>query len=211
MKDIEGFILAGGASRRMGRDKAELRLQNKTFLEHAANSIYKITNGKISIVGNLSFKNLQINFDSGETFYLRVVKDKKITDSRAAIIGLHAALASAHSDWIVVVACDLPFVTADLFKRLASFAENKNFDAVVPLQKDDRPQPLCAFYKSESCLPEIETILNEKDWSLQNFLGQIKTEFVNFENIADLPDSELFFLNINTPEDYETAKKIQKK
>ncbi len=71
MNDIEGFILAGGASRRMGRDKAELRLRDKTFVERAADALHKITGGKISIVGNLPFGNLRVKLSSNKfsTFF----------------------------------------------------------------------------------------------------------------------------------------------
>lgn len=209
MDDIEGFILAGGASRRMGRNKAQLRLQNKTFIEHAANALYKITRGKISIVGNLPFANLQINLSSGEVCELPVLRDIQTKNSRAAIVGLHAALSQAEKNWAVVAACDLPFVTGDLFERLAAFISEKDFDAVVPLQPDGRPQPLCAFYERAACLPEIEEILRGEDWSLQDLLRRINTRFVEFSEIRDLPNSEHFFLNINTPEDYEAARKIK--
>jgi molybdopterin-guanine dinucleotide biosynthesis protein A len=208
MDDIEGFILAGGASRRMERDKARLRLQNKTFIELTANALYKITKGKISIVGNLPFNNLQINLASDEVCELPVLADVKTKNSRAALIGLHAALSQAEKNWAVVVACDLPFVSADLFERLASFISERDFDAIVPLQPDRKHQPLCAFYKCAVCLPKIEEILRGEDWSLQNLLRRINTRFIEFAEVSDLQNSEYFFLNINTPEDYEAAQKI---
>ncbi|HSK74188.1 MAG TPA: molybdenum cofactor guanylyltransferase [Pyrinomonadaceae bacterium] len=209
MNNIEGFILAGGASRRMGRDKAQLRLKNKTFIEHAANALYKITGGKISIVGNLPFENLQVNLSSDETCELPVLPDIQTKNSRASLVGLYSALAQAKEKWSVVLACDLPFVTGDLLERLVSFVSEKDFDAVVPLQRDGRPQPLCAFYKCAVCLPKIEEILRGEDWSLQNLLRRINTRFVEFSEISDLPNSEHFFLNINTPEDFEAAWKIK--
>ena len=209
MDTIEGFILAGGASRRMGRDKALLRLQNKTFIEHTANALHKIIKGKISIVGNLPFDNLQINLSSEEVCELPVLPDIQTKNSRAAIVGLHAALSQAEKNWAVVVACDLPFVTGELFERLGKFISEKDFDAVVPLQPDGKPQPLCAFYKCAACLAKIEEILRGEDWSLQNLLRRINTRFVEFAEISDLPDSEYFFLNINTLEDYVEAQKIQ--
>lgn len=209
MDNIEGFILAGGASRRMGSDKAQLRIQNKTFIEHAANALYKITKGKISIVGNLPFANMRINLSSGEVCELPVLPDIQTKNSRAAIVGLHAALAQAEKNWAVVAACDMPFVTGDLFGRLAAFISENDFDAVVPLQPDGKPQPLCAFYECAACLPKIEEILCGEDWSLQSLLRQINTRFVGFSEIRDLPDSEYFFLNINTPEDYLAARKVQ--
>ena len=207
MNDIEGFILAGGASSRMGRDKAKLRLQDKTFVELAANALHKIAGGKISIIGNLPFNNLQVKLSSNKTCELPVIADVQVKNSPAAIIGLHAALARAERMRAAVVACDLPFVTADLFERLAAFVTENDFDAVVPVQPDGRAQPLCAIYKCAACLPPIEEMLRGDDWSLRNFLERINTRFVEFERLRDLPDSDFFFLNVNTPEDYLAAQK----
>jgi molybdenum cofactor guanylyltransferase len=107
--------------------------------------------------------------------------------------------------WAAISACDLPFASSELFQRLALFRDEK-FDAAVPRQTDGRPQPLCAFYRPEKCLPIIETMLCGTDWSLQNLLRQVRTRFIEFDEIGDLPNSELFFLNINTPEDYDRAQ-----
>lgn len=205
---IEGFILAGGASKRMGRDKARLRFRDKTFIEHATDALGEITNGKISIVGSLQFDNSEINHFSSEIKKLPVISDIKVKKSPAALVGLHSALAHAESDWIIVVACDLPFASKELFKHLAAFTGDENFDAVVPLQPDGRAQPLCAFYKRASCLPQIEELLRGEDLSLRNLLDRINTRFVEFSDFARLPNSDLFFLNINTPEDYRAAQQI---
>lgn len=207
MNNIEGFILAGGASRRMGRDKAQMRLQDKTFIERAATALDKITGEKISVVGNLPFDNLQVNLSSNKLLELPVISDIRTENERAALVGLHSAIAHTKSKWALVVACDLPFVTAELFERLTSFLDDEKFDAIVPLQPDSRPQPLCAFYR-RSCLAVIEEMLKGDDWSLHKLLRQIKTRFVEFRELADLPNSEYFFRNINTPEDFLDAQKI---
>ncbi|MDQ3063584.1 MAG: molybdenum cofactor guanylyltransferase [Acidobacteriota bacterium] len=208
MNNIEGFILAGGASRRMGRDKAKLRLEDKTFIDLAANALHKITGGKISVVGNLPFENLRVKLPSNKTYELLVIADVQDKNSPAALVGLHAALIRAERNWAAVVACDLPFVTADLFERLAAFVAEEDFDAVVPVQPDGTAQPLCAFYKCAACLLLIEEMLRGDDWSLRNFLKRINTRFIEFERLRDLPDSDFFFLNVNTPEDYLAAQKF---
>lgn len=208
MNDIEGFILAGGASRRMGDDKAKLSLQDKTFVELAANTLHKIAGGKISIVGNLPFDNLRVKPSSNKTCELPVIADVQVKNSQAALVGLHAALARAERTWAAVLACDMPFVTADLFERLAVFITENDFDAVVPVQPDGRAQPLCAFYKCAACLPLIEEMLRGEDWSLRSFLERINARLIEFEQLRDLPNSDFFFLNINTPEDYLAAQKM---
>lgn len=208
MNSVEGFILAGGASSRMGRDKAALRLGGKTFVERAAAALFRITGEKISLVGNLPFDQKTINFSTGKFLELPVIADVQTKNSPAALIGLHAALARAEADWAAVAACDLPFVTGDLFARLASFLGDENADAVVPLQPDGRAQPLCALYRRAGCLKAAEAALGGENWSLQDFLRRINTIFVEFAEFADLPNSDRFFLNVNTPEDFLAAQKI---
>lgn len=192
----------------MGRDKAKLRLEDKTFIDLAANALHKITGGKISVVGNLPFENLRVKLPSNKTYELLVIADVQDKNSPAALVGLHAALIRAERNWAAVVACDLPFVTADLFERLAAFVAEEDFDAVVPVQPEGRAQPLCALYKCAACLPLIEEMLRGDDWSLRNFLERINTRFIEFERLRDLPDSDFFFLNVNTPEDYLAAQKF---
>lgn len=192
----------------MGRDKAKLRLEDKTFIDLAANALHKITGGKISVVGNLPFENLRVKLPSNKTCELLVIADVQDKNSPAALVGLHAALIRAERNWAAVVACYLPFVTADLFERLAAFVAEEDFDAVVPVQPDGRAQPLSALYKCAACLPLIEEMLRGDDWSLRNFLERINTRFIEFERLRDLPDSDFFFLNVNTPEDYLAAQKF---
>ncbi len=202
MSDIEGYVLAGGASSRMGRAKANLCLGEKTFVERAANALSEISPKRLLVVGNL------LEMPSG----LSVLPDKfyKVSDkqTRGSIIGLHTALSDVRSDWAAVLACDLPFASGELFRKLDSF-ERRDFDAVVPLQLDTRPQPLCALYGRKACLPIIEKMLGEEDWRLRKLLQSVKTRFISFGEISDLPHAEHFFFNVNTPEDFREAQTIE--
>ena len=208
MDNLEGFILTGGASSRMGRDKAKLRLRDKTFIELAAKSLYAITDERISLVGNLPFDSLRIEISANKIYDLPVVADIIVKNSPAALVGLHAAIARAKRTHAAILACDLPFVTEDLLEKLAVLAAENNFDAVVPVQPDGRAQPLCAIYRCAICLPFIEEMLRGDDWSLRGFLDRVNTLFVEFKQLSNLPNSELFFLNVNTPADFLAAQKI---
>ena len=126
MDDIEAFILAGGASRRMGTDKSQLHIEQKTFTELIAETLLKTTD-LVTIVGRNDAQ-------------LPSVPD--IYPQWGALGGLHAALTACRREWAVVVACDLPFVTAELFQHLAGL--RMDHEAVVPVQPDGRPQPLSA-------------------------------------------------------------------
>ncbi|HEX8567289.1 MAG TPA: molybdenum cofactor guanylyltransferase [Pyrinomonadaceae bacterium] len=195
--EFEGFILAGGASSRMGENKAHLKLGGKTFIERAALSLSAIEPRRIFLVGNFTIENKVIE----------ILPDVFKPASRASIIGLHTALFHAEAEWIAALACDLPFASGALFKRLTGFVQDE-FEAIVPLQKDERAQPLCALYR-KNCLSKIETALTSNEWSLKKLLEKLETRFVRFEEIGELPNAENFFFNVNTPADFARAVQIE--
>lgn len=192
MTEIEGFILAGGASSRMGTDKARLRLGQQTFVEKIAGALSSIA-ARTSVVSSRP---------ESDAFGLPVVAD--VYAQRGALGGLHAALAHARADWVAVVSCDLPFVTKALFVRLASFIREET-QAVAPVQSDGRRQPLCALYARDECLEIAEELLRADELRPRVLLGRVRTRWVAFEELADLTHARLFFRNINMPEDYRAA------
>lgn len=193
MVDIEGFILMGGASSRMGTDKARLDLGGKQFVERIANALSYVA-VRISVVGAR---------DSTNDWHLPNVPD--VYAKWGALGGLHAALASCKSEWAAIVACDLPFVSGELFVRLASLREK--FDSVVPIQDDGHLQPLCALYRCASCLPAAKELIESGERRPRGLLEHINTRLVATSELSTLSDAQLFFMNINTAEDYKQARR----
>ena len=193
MFDVQGFILVGGASRRMGKDKAQLRLGTETLLERVAGQLSAATSS-VTLVGGPQAGNP-----------LPSVPD--VFEKWGALGGIHGALSATKADWIIVIACDLPFVTRDLFEKLKSFAD-ESVDAIVPIQPDGRAQPVCALYRRENCLPEIEKLMEAGEHTPRALLTHVRTRYVQFAELSDLPGAENFFLNLNTPDDFEQAKRL---
>ena len=195
MLDTEGFILAGGFSSRMGEDKSRLRLGGRTFVEIAARALSNVSGG-VRVVGSRP---------GVESHGLAVVRD--IHEGLGALGGLHAALAACEAPWAAVVSCDLPFVAAELFERLASL-RGEDADAVAPLQEDGRPQPLCALYAAARCLEAAEELIRAGELRPRALLRTVRTRWVRFEELSDLDGARLFFHNVNTPAEYEEAKRV---
>lgn len=195
MAEIEGYILAGGASSRMGADKAHLRLGGATLVGRAAGALGEVARG-VRVVSSKT--------DAGE-FGLPVVPD--LFEGRGALGGLHAALADASAEWAAVLSCDLPFVTGALITRLASLC-GPEFDAVAPLQTDGRPQPLCALYAPARCRPALDEQMRAGELRPRLLLARLRTRWVAPDEWADLPGAAHFFLNLNTPADYAAAERI---
>jgi molybdopterin-guanine dinucleotide biosynthesis protein A len=187
MDSIEGFILIGGASSRMGTDKSQLRIEGKSFANHIARQLAAVT-VKVSVVGTARPPDVELS----------LVSD--VYPQWGALGGVHGALAACATDWAVIVACDLPRVTDALFNRLLAFRPGA--DAVAPVQPDGRRQPLCAIYRVDRCLPEANALIERGERKPIALLQSLTTRWVAFAELADLPGAEDFFDNINTPQDY---------
>lgn len=197
--DVEGFILVGGQSRRMGSDKSQLVFGGQTGVEHITAALRNLT-PLIRLVGAQDHQNFNGLENVPDAF-----------ERWGALGGIQAALAACQSEWAVIVACDLPLVTAELFARLSQFtlpAEAELVDAVVPIQPDERPQPLCAIYRRESCAAVANGLIKADEHKPRALLGNVRTRWVKFGELSDLPGAEHFFLNVNTPNDYERARDI---
>jgi molybdopterin-guanine dinucleotide biosynthesis protein A len=188
MHDIETFILAGGASRRMGTDKSQLLLGNEPLIARIQNTLASVAS-PVRIVG-LPKSDIH-----------NVVAD--VYPQWGALGGLHGALAACRSKWAMVLACDLPFITSELLHHLIGL--RNDHDAVVPIQPDDRPQPLCALYSVEPCLTVAEELIKAGRRRPLDLLEVVNTRWVVFSELVHLNRAENFFVNINTPEDYYEA------
>jgi molybdopterin-guanine dinucleotide biosynthesis protein A len=189
MKDTEAFILAGGASTRMGTDKSQLLIDRQTFAERISETLLALTDS-VTLVGS-----------QAASSKLPSVSD--VYPQWGALGGLHAALTACRRDWAIVVACDLPFVTAELFLSLSSLG--LDHEAVVPIQPDGRPQPLAAMYRVDPCRERATELIEAGRRRPLDLLEAVDTRWVSFDEIRNLEQAERFFVNINTPSDYYEA------
>jgi len=189
MERTEAFILAGGASSRMGTDKSQLLIEGETFVERIATTLFKVV-GKVTIVGR-------------ESKDPRCASVPDLFPKWGALGGLHAALASCQSEWALVVACDLPFISPELLERIASVREG--YEAVVPVQADGRPQPLVGVYRAIPSRDKAAELIQANKRRPLDLLESLQTRWLPFSEIKDLDHAGEFFVNINTREDYYEA------
>ncbi len=196
MLDVEGFILVGGASSRMGEDKSRLMLGGESTVARIA-----------AALGPLAQRVRLVGARAGDD-RLNNIPDRY--EQWGPLGGIHAALQAGTTELSIIVACDLPFVTTELLALLLEFHQpaQTTFDVVVPMQNDNRPQPLCAIYRRGTCLSASEMTIARGEHTPRALLKQVKTRYVEFSDIAPLKGSEHFFLNLNRPEDYQRAKDV---
>jgi len=199
---MDSFILIGGRSSRLGNDKAFVDIQGRTLLQRAIDVVNEThTSERITaIAGNSTqFATEAIVGDVPFIFDLH--------EGRGPLGGLHAALSYAKSSWIFLLACDYPFVSAELIRMLAARIDDK-FGAIVPQQQDGRLQPLCAFYDVETARPIVEAILGRPRVTppMHEIVTSLNPLIVRFDEYAYLDGAGELFVNINTVDDLERAR-----
>jgi molybdenum cofactor guanylyltransferase len=200
---LSALILAGGRSRRMGKNKVWLPFEGRPLIEHVALLIAPLASELI------------ISTDATEPFSelarrLPLPMKMALDHFRGAgpLAGLHAGLAVAENDLVLLVAADMPFINLHLIQHFIQLAEG--FDATVPLvpvanAASPLPEPLHALYR-QSCLSAIEARLNAHQRRLVSFFPDVRTRYVTPAEIAAIDPDFLSFTNLNTPEEWTAAQ-----
>ncbi len=152
-----GFVLAGGRSSRMGRDKALLPWNGRTLLEHVA-EVVRAAAGNVTVIGHEVYRSLG----------LTVIPDA-IPDC-GPLGGLLTAFQATTGDRVLLVACDMPEVTVGLLQGLISGTG----DAVVA-ESGGRLHPLCAVYHRR-LLPEVQAAVHGRSLKMHDFLSHIEVQ-----------------------------------
>ena len=122
---------------------------------------------------------------------------------RCALRGLVAALESSTCERVLVVATDLPLLTADLLLALVAWPES---DAVVPRSRD-AAHPLCAVYR-RSVAAEARARLEAGRLTIRDLLDAVDTLYLDPADLAGVDPGGIALIDVNTPEDRERAEKL---
>jgi molybdenum cofactor guanylyltransferase len=191
---MTGIILAGGLNTRMGRDKAGLPWDSSDLLHSILDKLRPVCADCI-IVMNRPWE--------PDVPGVRVVAD--IIPQRGPLSGIHAGLTACKDQHAFVTACDMPYLPPAAVEYLLSLAEG--WDAVVPGCGKDM-EPLFAVY-AKSCIPAIENLLRQDIRKVQRLFPLIRHRLVDPEAFRQFDPELRLFRNINTMQEYETAKTIR--
>ncbi|HZB26592.1 MAG TPA: molybdenum cofactor guanylyltransferase [Vicinamibacterales bacterium] len=194
-RDLTAAILAGGVARRMGgADKSSLPLGGERILDRQLSALRTLTDS-ILVVGGAQGRY--------EALGLRTVPDA--IPAGGAMAGIYSAIVASPHAWTLVVACDMPFLSAPLLLELAA-RRSALIDVVMP-RTPDGLQPLCALY-SERCAPSLRSRLERGLLRASEIVGDVRVEELGPDEIAAYDPDGLMFVNVNTPHDYERAKEV---
>ena len=197
-KQVSGIVLAGGMSRRLGRNKAVEPLGGAPLIERVILRLSQIASETVVVVAD---GRGALDLPLPES--ARVAAD--IYPDCGSLGGIFTGLTAAKAEWGVVVACDMPFLNARLFQRM--LGERDGYDAVVPVV-DGRPEPTHAVYSKE-CLPYIERRLRDRDLKIARFFDEVRVNYYPQSEVQrDDPELRSFF-NVNTQEDLDVALELE--
>jgi len=186
-------VQAGGRSSRMGKDKALLQLDGIPLIERLLQRVSGLGE-EILITTNRP--------QDYQYLGLRMASDPE--PGAGALHGLRTALKAARGQTVLVLACDMPFVSRPLLEHLLQLAETA--DLVVP-RRGGEYEPLHAVY-SKGCLPALEAALQQGERRMISFFPSLNLRTVEQEEIDRLDPEGLSFFNVNTPEDLRKAERI---
>ncbi len=191
---IGGIILAGGQSRRMGTNKALLRLEpdGPTIIEKVVAALQEVTS-EILLVTNQP----QIY----EWLDLPMVGDNYQVG--ASLAGLEAGLSASKYEHNLVVACDMPYLNPELLRYLLNYVEQ--YAAIVPVGPDEQLETLCAVY-SRQCLTAIRAKLAQGQYKMAGWLDEVNSYRVPTEELEKCEPDLRSFVNLNTPAELEHFK-----
>jgi len=186
------IILAGGKSRRFGRDKAVELVAGRSLLQRAVDAVTPLAS-EIVVAGSRG-----VEIPPVETALpLQVVSD--VREKAGALGGLYTGLLAARHEETLALACDMPLLNLSLLQYLRSLLTD-DWDVVMPVWR--REEPLHAFYR-RTCIAPIERLLDRGGMRFVEFLPEVRVRYVPRAEIERFDAEGRSFWNVNREEDLQ--------
>jgi molybdopterin-guanine dinucleotide biosynthesis protein A len=191
--DVTGILLAGGKSRRMGEDKRFLRVGEQTLFERTLAVLQSIFQTVCVVIAQDS-----------PPLEAKVPVVRDLVPSCGSLGGLYTGLKQAHTEYVFVVACDMPFLNPTLVRHMVFLKDNAD---IVMVRLEQGLQPTHALY-SRRCLPVIEGMLHARQFKIQYLATHpsLHTRLVAESELRKIDHEGLSFINVNTPADLDAAR-----
>lgn len=190
---VSGVVLAGGASSRLGQNKAFLQLAGRPLIGHVLDRLQEVCQ-EVLVVANDTAPYAGLG--------VRLVRD--VFPGVGVLGGLHAGLQSAKYELILAVGCDMPFLNPRVLRAFVGRAEG--YDVVV-LREGDRVEPLHGVYR-RSCLEAMEAAIRAGRRRIISFFPEVQVCYIGAEQITPLDPELRSFFNVNRPADWAKAVRI---
>jgi molybdopterin-guanine dinucleotide biosynthesis protein A len=195
-RPISCIVLAGGEGKRLGSDKAFLKIGGRVLIEGIVEKMARIGD-EVIIVTN----------SPQEYGYLEARLVGDAYPGKGALGGICSGLKAAHNHYSLVVACDMPFLDLNLLRYMILLSPGQ--DVVIP-RVGGLTELLHAIY-SKQCLQPIERVLASGGLKIIDFFPEVRVRYVEEQEIKLFDPQCLSFFNINTPADLERARSLARR
>jgi molybdenum cofactor guanylyltransferase len=188
---LAAAILTGGRAARLGGiRKATLRVGGRRIIDRQLDVLRRVADPVFAVS----------SVTAPPEADLETIRDRY--PDHGALGGIYTAIAASPHDRTLVVACDLPFLSAPFLEYMSSLEA----DLVIPRTARGY-EPLCAVY-SRTCLESIRTRLERRALEASVLPEGVRIVEIGPEALATYDPEGLLFVNVNTPHDYERATKV---
>ncbi len=188
--EMDALVLAGGASRRMGRPKGMLSWGGSTVIGTVLDVLRPLFRRTVVVARNA---------EDIARLEAEVVIDGR--DEQGPLAGLARGLASVDGPWCFVAGCDMPFLRPQV---IGSMAVELGESDVLAVESGGRAQPLHAFYNVR-CLGTAELLLAEGDTSLKGLLARSRVKYLDAAWLSSIGRGRESFRDLDTWGDYQEA------
>jgi molybdenum cofactor guanylyltransferase len=195
-----GYVLAGGKSSRFGSDKALAELGGKPVLARTLETIAASDVGCRIVVGDKK------NYGR---FGVRCIRDR--WPGEGPLGGIVTALVRSLADkygyhWNLIISCDMPFLTAEWLQHLIQHSAESSAEVVVPKSAQGF-EPLCACWRT-TAVGKLQTLFADGVRKVTEAMKQLPMEVLDESVWKRFDNNNRLFWNMNTPADYEQARRI---
>lgn len=198
--EISAIILAGGFSKRLGKEKALIKLAGKPLILHVLNGVPKNINEKLVVV---SSENQKETLEKTLENEAEIVIDIRKTQS--PLVGAYTGFKNASNEYSLLLACDTPFVSSQILALLIECCINKS--AAVPRWPNGYIEPLQAAYNTKIACTQAENALNNRELNLRSMIARMRNiRYISTLVLQQIDPKLQTFFNINTPLDLKKAE-----
>ncbi|MDT8897424.1 molybdenum cofactor guanylyltransferase [Thermanaerothrix sp. 4228-RoL] len=190
------FVQAGGQSQRMGTNKALVPFLGEPLIQRVIRRVRPLAR-EIVIVTNDPQPYLELGYP--------IVADR--IPGLGALGGLYTALSYARHPYVIVIACDMPFVNSSLLLEAQNRLVQGGWDAVLP-QSGEGLEPFHAVYRRDTCLPAVERALKRGERRMISWLPEVRWQAISWEEVKVIDPQGVAFMNVNTPEELANAEDL---
>jgi molybdopterin-guanine dinucleotide biosynthesis protein A len=193
--NLSVVILAGGLSKRLGRDKSLLELAGEPLLARTVRTL-SVLSDDLVVVTNSASRYAALALD------VRLVPDEQ--QGVGSLMGIYSGLKAAQHPRALAVACDMPLLSVPLLRHMATLTGG--YDVVIP-RLGPFVEPLHAIY-DKNCLPSMARLLAQGRRQIVAFFDDVRVRFVEQHVVERFDPHHHSFLNVNTAEDWAKAEEL---